>query len=101
MIAVKPMNSFISQSIAQPSVFLPSYTYKLSSAELISTLFREDLFTCHDIIFKTKKKWLIIHNYICIVGRPDFHLTLYEKQSGKIETKKIIVTLCKSWQNVA
>ena len=81
------MNSFISQSIPQPSVFLPSYTYKLSSAELITTLFREDLFTCHDIIFQTKK-WLIIHIYICIVGCPDFHPALYEKQSGKIETKK-------------
>ena len=50
------MNNFISQSIPQPSVFLPSYTYKLSSAELITALFRKDLFNCHHVIFKTKQK---------------------------------------------
>ena len=50
------MNNFISQSIPQPSVFLPPYTYKLSSAELITALFRKDLFTCQDVKFKTNKQ---------------------------------------------
>ena len=40
------------------------------------------------IVYFKQKKRLIIHNYICIVGRPDFHPALHEKQSGKIETKK-------------
>ena len=40
------------------------------------------------ILYFKQKKRLIIHNYICIVGCPDFHPALYEKQSGKIETKK-------------
>ena len=29
-----------------------------------------------------------IHNYICIVGCPDFHPALSAKQWGKIETEK-------------